>query len=226
MDSLSGKLIISVNPEIYIKDPETSELGKKIIRKSIDLIDELGFENFTFKKLANDIHSTEASVYRYFSNKQLLLAYLTTWYWGWQEYRLTLSLINIDDSQERLRRAIKIVTEEIEEDSRFLQVNEVKLDRIVRTESAKIYLQKNVDTVKQLGIFKNYKDLVEIISRIILEINPTYKYPHMLVSSVIESAHHQRYFAEHLPRLTDIIQGEDAVFEFNLDMILKTITIK
>jgi len=223
MNNLSGKLAITVNPEIFLKDPETSDLGKKIIRNSIDLIDELGFEQFTFKKLASSINSTEASVYRYFSNKQLLLAYLTTWYWGWQEYRLTLSLINVADSQERLRRAIKIITEEIEEDSRFLQVNEVKLDRIVRTESAKIYLQKNVDIVKKLGIFQNYKDLVETISGIILEINPNYKYPHMLVSSVIESAHHQRYFAEHLPRLTDVIQGEDAVLEFNLDMILKTI---
>ncbi|MCT4561647.1 MAG: TetR/AcrR family transcriptional regulator [Crocinitomicaceae bacterium] len=223
MDNLTGKLTVNINPSIYLKDPTSSDLGKKIIRKSIDLIDELGFEQFTFKKLAKAIHSTEASVYRYFQNKQQVLAYLTSWYWGWQEYRLMLALLNVEDPHERLCRAIRIVTEEIEEDSRFLQVNEVKLNRIVRTESGKTYFQKNIDETNKQGVFTNYKDLVHSIATIITEIKPNYKYPHMLMSTVIEGVHHQRYFAEHLPRLTDVIEGEDAVFEFCMDMILKTI---
>lgn len=223
MDNLTGKLTVNINPNIYLKDPTSSELGKKIIRKSIDLIDELGIDQFTFKKLAKEIKSTEASIYRYFQNKQLLLAYLTTWYWGWQEYRLMLTLMNVDDPHERLCRAIRLVTEQIEEDSRFLQVNEVKLDQIVRTESGKTYFQKNIDETDKLGVFTNYKDLVGSIANIITEIQPDYKYPHMLVSTIIEGAHHQRYFAEHLPRLTDVVEGEDAVFECCMDIILKTI---
>ena len=61
---------ITVNDKLYIKDPQSSELGQKIIENGIILIDEIGFENFTFRRLALKIESTEASVYRYFENKQ------------------------------------------------------------------------------------------------------------------------------------------------------------
>ena len=44
------KLTFDINSTIYLRDPESSELGKKIIKHSIDLIYELGFESFTFKK--------------------------------------------------------------------------------------------------------------------------------------------------------------------------------
>lgn len=225
MDNLLGKISISVDSNVYVKDPESSELGKQIIRGSIDLIDKLGFEEFTFRKLAAEIKSTEASVYRYFTNKHYLLSYLTMWYWGWQEYRLTLTLMNIEDPEERLRRALRLITEDIQEDTRFLQVNEVKLDSIIRSESSKIYLNKSVDDINSAGVFKPFKDLVERISEIITEIAPDYKYPHMLVSTIIEGAQHQRYFAEHLPRLTDIIEGEDAVYEFYMEMVNKILNI-
>ncbi|MFZ9029367.1 MAG: TetR/AcrR family transcriptional regulator, partial [Crocinitomicaceae bacterium] len=85
MEGLHGRVSISVNENVFLKDPTSTELGRKIVRASIDLIDELGFEDFTFKKLALAIGSTEASVYRYFENKHNLLAYLTMWYWGWME---------------------------------------------------------------------------------------------------------------------------------------------
>ena len=47
MDNLLLSLKIQVNNKIYVKDPETSSLGRKIIQESIILIDEMGFENFT-----------------------------------------------------------------------------------------------------------------------------------------------------------------------------------
>ena len=50
MQNVLSNIIISVNSKLYVKNPETSELGKKIIEQSILLIDEIGFENFTFKK--------------------------------------------------------------------------------------------------------------------------------------------------------------------------------
>ena len=53
---------------------------------------EIGFESFTFKKLAAKIESTEASVYRYFENKHKLLIYLVSWYWNWVEYRLDMEI--------------------------------------------------------------------------------------------------------------------------------------
>ena len=79
---------LSLNHRSYLREPEATELGRKIITESITLIDALGFEQFTFKKLAAEIGSTEASVYRYFENKHKLLVYLVSWYWAWLDYRV------------------------------------------------------------------------------------------------------------------------------------------
>ena len=218
-----SSLNINVNENVYLKNPESSALGKKIIKGSIELIDELGFEEFTFKKLAINISSTEASIYRYFESKHHILTYLVLWYWGWQEYRLLLRLTNIDSPIERLKRAVSALTEKIEEDSTFSQINEVRLNRIVISESSKVYLNKGVDKDNELGYFILYKEVVDLVANIILEINPDFKYPHMLVSTVIEGAHHQRFFAEHLPRLTDQVEGEDAITSFYKGLIVNEI---
>ena len=224
MNNLFNKINIKINENVFLKDPESSELGQKIVESGIDLIDELGFEDFTFKKLAKRIGSTEASVYRYFENKHTLLVYLVLWYWGWQEYRIVLHTMNIEDPTVKLRKSIRLLTEEIEEDSTFSRINEIKLNRIVNAESSKIYLSKKVDEDNASGFFLQYKEVVQRVSEFILEINPEFKYPHMIISTVIEGAHHQRFFAEHLPRLTDVIEGEDAVSAFYINLVLKTIS--
>ena len=92
MKAILSQIKIQVNPKLYLKDPHTSELGEKILKKSIILIDELGFEHFTFKKLATEINSTEASIYRYFESKQKLTFYLINWYWSFIEYRKKFTL--------------------------------------------------------------------------------------------------------------------------------------
>ena len=51
---------IKVNEKVFLKDPESSDLGRSILEGGIDLIDEIGFEAFTFRKLAQKIGSTEA----------------------------------------------------------------------------------------------------------------------------------------------------------------------
>ena len=66
MKNLLSVLKISVSEKVFIKDPETSDLGKRIIENSIILINDIGFEGFTFKKLGKMIGSNESSVYRYF----------------------------------------------------------------------------------------------------------------------------------------------------------------
>ena len=39
---------ININPTLYSKDPESSELGRHIVCKSIEMINSMGFEAFTF----------------------------------------------------------------------------------------------------------------------------------------------------------------------------------
>lgn len=214
----------SLNPSLYLKDPLSSELGLKMLEGSIDLIDEIGFESFTFRKLAQHIGSTEASVYRYFESKHKTLLYLSVWYWHWMEYRMMFRLANIASPTDRLSIAIEALTERIEEDSAFSHINEVKLSRIIIAESPKCFLTKEVDIENKDGVFLAYKRLVQLICEIILEVSPAFKYPHMLVSTVIEGAHNQRYFAQHLPRLTDTVQGEDAVVTFYKEIVFKTLS--
>lgn len=202
---------LRMNDKIFIKDPESTDLGKFIIRGSVELIEDLGYENFTFKKLAKHIGSTEASIYRYFSSKHKILIYLCSWYWSWMEYKITFAINNIKSAEMRLEISLKLLTEVPEQDAMFQHIDEQKLFSIVIEESSKSFLSKQVDEDNVEGYFLPYKSLVDMVSNIILEINQDYEYPHMLVSSVIEGAHLQRFFAEHLPRLTDETEDKEAI---------------
>jgi len=223
MIDLLSKVSIKVEPCLYHKDPLSSKLGRKIIEGSIELMDEIGFDPFTFRKLAEKIESTEASIYRYFESKHKLLLYLCNWYWSWMEYRLVFAITNIESAEERLTRALKLLTEKVVKDRSFEHINEQKLHQVVLAESLKGYLTKLVDEENKEGVFLSYKQLVQRVSDIVLEINPKYKYPHMLISTVIEGAHLQRHFADHLPRLTDEVKGEDSVSEFYQEIVFKAI---
>ena len=69
-------ITVQVDERLFVKDPNSSDLGRRIIRHSIEMIHGIGFEAFTFKKLAQRINTSEPSVYRYFENKHKLLLYL------------------------------------------------------------------------------------------------------------------------------------------------------
>ena len=142
MQNVLSNIIISVNDKLYVKNPETSDLGKKIIEQSILLIDEIGFENFTFKKLGEKINSNESSIYRYFESKHKLMLYLSSWYWGWMEYKLVFATNNLDNPMEKLIKAIAIVTEKVEDDSNTLHINESILNKIIIQEFTKTLLTK------------------------------------------------------------------------------------
>lgn len=224
MKSLLANIKITVDEKVYLKDPESSEKGQQIIQHGILLIDELGLEAFTFKKLAERIGTTEATIYRYFESKHTLLVYLISWYWNWLEYRLVFATSNIASAEERLKIAIHILSGKIENDMDFAHIDEAVLQRIVVAESAKAYLTKDVDTDNKEGFFLSYKRLCRRISSIIKEINPDYRYPDSLVSTVAESAHYQIFFAQHLPSLTNINDGkQNQLEEFLTDLVFKAI---
>jgi len=223
MEALLSKVSIQINNKIYLKDPESTELGKNILTGGIDLIYDDGFDGFTFRKLSKKINSTEASIYRYFENKHKFLLYITSWYWGWMEYKLAFGMANISSPLDRLKKALLLLTEQVKEDGGFSHINEEKLNNIVISESSKAYLNREVDQENKFGVFQGYKQLVSRVSNVVLEVNPNYKYPHMLISTVIEGAHFQRYFAAHLPRLTDVVLNEDSITEFYKEMVFKAI---
>ena len=220
----SSNIQIKIDVNVFTKDPSSSDLGKKILLHSIGLIDELGFEAFTFKKLADKIQCTEASIYRYFENKHRLLIYHLTWYWTWMEYRLTLATANIRSPEERLTIAIRLLTSPLEQEPRIPQVDEAALYRIVIAESQKVYLTKNVDEENKQGLFFSYKRLCKKAAGIVREVNPEYRYPTALISTVVESSYDQRYFALHLPSLTEIPKGkEDGITEYLTELVFNAI---
>ena len=73
------------------------------------------------------------------------------------------------------------------------------------------------------AISSEIKEEVQRVADMVLAINSKYKYPRMLISTVIEGAHQQKYFAEHLPSLTNTTNGDEDITIFYTTMILSTI---
>lgn len=201
---------IKMNEKLFIRNPEDSELGRKIVQKGLILINKLGFELFTFKKLAAEIKTTEASIYRYFENKHRLLVYLIAWYWSYLEYKVVFSVNNMKDPELKLKTIINILAKEPELSSLSSEyISESEAYKLILWEGSKAYLTKNIGKDNNDQLFKPYKDLCERFASIIKEFNPKYKYPHSLASTVFEMAHAQKFFMDNLPSLTDFGKSQD-----------------
>lgn len=218
MRDIFTNIKIQVNEKIYLKDPETSILGKKIIQESILLIDEIGFDNFTFKKLGEKISSNESSIYRYFENKHKLMLYLSSWYWSWMEYKLFFATNNIEDPFEKLKKAITIVTEKIEDDEATKHINESVLNKIIISEFTKTLQTKEVDEENKEGFFLIYKSVINRVVNLITEVNPEYPFAKSLASNIIEGALHQHFLRDHLTTITDCNVNISPT-DFYLDLI-------
>lgn len=197
------QLKFKVNNHLYLRDPENSEIGKSIIKNSIELIYETGFENFTFKKLANRIHSTEATVYRYFSSKHRLLTYILNWYWSYIEFISKFRLREIKDPSQKIYKFLEILTHNDETEDQIEDYDLSKLHTIVIAESCKSYLVKEVDAFNKEMIFSPLKSLCNFLGEVISEAKPGFPFPNSLASTLLETAHQQHFFSEHLPKLTD-----------------------
>ncbi|WP_298551142.1 TetR/AcrR family transcriptional regulator [uncultured Algibacter sp.] len=221
MDSLLSNLKIAVPKKIYVKDPESSDLGKRIIQHSITLIDEIGFDSFTFKKLGNIIGSNESSIYRYFESKHKLLLYLSSWYWAWIEYQLVFETHSLNP-ENKLEKAIEIVTRTIKEDSNFSHINEVVLNRIIVNENSKSFLTKEVDQENKEGYFVIYKRIVHRLRDMIIALNPNYKFSSSLASTIIEGSLHQHFLKDHFTSITDCNAGVTPT-NFIKNLVLNTL---
>lgn len=196
------QLRIRMNEKIYLRNPEESALGKNIVRNGLLLINKIGFEEFTFKKLAKEINTTEASIYRYFENKHRLLLYIINWYWSILEYKVVYNLHNITNPEVKLKRIVELLAIP-EEDNTNDFISEREAYKLVMWEGSKTYLTRNVASDNNDKLFKPYKDICGRFSAIISEYNPDYKYPYSLASTILEMSHMQKFFMSNLPSLTD-----------------------
>lgn len=215
----------AINEKIFLRNPESSEVGKLMVKKAIDLIYELGFEQFTFKKLAAEINSTEATIYRYFLNKHRLLLYILNWYWCYMEFLVMFKLENVTDKKEQLNIIVHLLTHELAESTNQFDYNKKFLNQIVISESSKVYLVKDVAEINKDAVFKPYKDLCGKIAEVISSYNPSYKFPRSLSTTIIETSHHQQFFSVNLPKLTDVAADNktDFTHRFILDLLFQVL---
>ena len=206
---MATQIRIQVHKSLYLRDPEDTELGRKIQERGILLIDKLGMEKFTFKKLAEDISSTEASMYRYFESKHQFLSYLLAWYWNRISYLINVRCSNISDPKTKLRIAIEVLTESAVDDPATPHVDEAALHRIIVTESSKWYNSKMTKSEKAARI-EAYQELTEKIAGFVREMKPKYKYSKALVITCLLAIQRQTFFAEHFPELTELSKKSDS----------------
>lgn len=223
MNNLLSNIKIEVPSGTYLKDPESSTLGKKILTHSIILIDEMGFESFNFKKLGAAIQSNESSIYRYFESKHKLLVYLTSWYWGWLEYQLVIETYSLTSIEDKLKKAIEVLTRTTKNDNTYTHINEVLLNIIVINENSKSYLTKDVDDDNKEGFFMPYKRVVKRFSELISEYQPDYDYPLSLASTVIQSALHQQFVKDHFKTISNF-NKQHTPTQFFTDLVLNALT--
>jgi len=194
---------IKLNSQLYLRDPESTDLGKEIIASSIKLIYNLGYEQFTFKKLAAEITCTEATIYRYFENKHKLLIYLIDCYWAFMEFQIVFKTNNVVSPKEKINTIIDLLVWEDNSELHFSKLDQKALYYIAIAESNKTYLSKGVDENNKDALYQPYKDLCKRIADIFMEYKPGFTYPKSLASSLVEMSHLQYYFMQHLPRLCD-----------------------
>jgi AcrR family transcriptional regulator len=201
---------IHASEKLALRDPEDTALGRNIVRKGLILMDELGLEHFTFRKLAAEINTTEASIYRYFENKHRLLLYLITWYWNYLEYLVVFHLQNLNDPEQKIKKIIDLLVNDLPDGLDNSGIDKRALHHLVIAESSKVYLVREVEEINQVRLFKPYKDLCARIAGIFQEYDPHYPFPRSLSSTLLEVAHFQYYFMLHLPSLTDFAQDKKA----------------
>ncbi|MFK7900173.1 MAG: TetR/AcrR family transcriptional regulator [Cyclobacteriaceae bacterium] len=221
-----ASLKLDLNPSLYLKNPQDTKLGEQIVGQGVIMIDELGFEQFTFKKLATKIGTTEATVYRYFENKHSFLVYIVAWYWNWLDYKINFVTHYLKDSNEKLAIAVKTLCRKKVNDPQFPMVDESILFNVVINESDKTFLTKEVDQINKKGVFIGFKELCEKLVSWVLDVNPEYPYPKSLCSTVIQATHDQLFFANHFSRLSDFIDHKnpsDGINAFIVSFLFKSI---
>ncbi len=207
---------------VFLKDPVASELGRKLLAEGAQLMTESGYEDFTFKKLAARIGSTEASVYRYFENKHKLLLFYFLYFWYETEHRMAFATANIPDPSKRLSAAVNSLIEMPPNPAGSMINPQILKDLVVR-EFPKVYLTKSVDEENDRGVFQVYKRVVQNLVNITSEISPEYPWTKPLISTVMEAIFFQQFYAEHLPSLTYPWRDRNEFGHFFCDLILKTI---
>ncbi|MCU0328532.1 MAG: TetR/AcrR family transcriptional regulator [Chitinophagales bacterium] len=224
---MSFNISFNINSTLFIKDPQSSEIGKSILISAVDLLHEIGLEQFTIKKLAQQINTTEATIYRYFENKFKIFLYLMNVYWQMLDFIIEVKLQNLQTTEEKIDVFLKVLCYEYIDIVEIGDISREKLLTIAMNESSKTYLLRAVDEINTQEAYHALKIMVLRFHDLLITYNPNYKYPHSLAASVFEIITKQMYFEKHLPTLTDQkFNQEFTVYDFIRDLVYKSIDPK
>jgi hypothetical protein len=129
---------------------------------------------------------------------------------------------NVENSLEKLKKAITIVTEKIEDDSSTEHINESILNKIIIIEFTKTLYTKEVDQENKEGYFLIYKNVINRIVQMIKEVNPNYLFAKSLASTIVKGALHQHFLKDHLQSITNCDETISPT-HFYIDLIEKVL---
>jgi AcrR family transcriptional regulator len=190
---------------LYNKDPQSSTLGQNLLKESAKILAEEGFDTFTLKKLAQNLQTTESSVYRYFDNKHRLLVYHVNFYWNWLTEQ-----VDIQCCQRTLhgKDAVCKVFEIMCFPERFAwpsaQIDFECMHKILTHQSVKAYFSQHVDLENREGAHIALKILVSQMGLWLSQDLREFEFPKTLITTLLNAVMMQPFYAEHLPSLTEL----------------------
>lgn len=211
------------DPELRLRDPERTELGRAMLSGGLGLMNEIGLEAFTFRKLAASIGSTEVTLYRYFPNKQRLLQYYFQLYWLWLRQLCGREVERARDPLDALRRSIDAICGIWPKDAPDLQLDAHALRLLVIEEGMKSYLHKQVDADNARRLFAPYKELSAFLAGRLTACRRGVPMPRSFATTVIEMAHSLPFAMEHLPSLTELSSRKD-LRQLSRHLLHRTVT--
>ncbi|MGV9013679.1 MAG: TetR/AcrR family transcriptional regulator [Flavobacteriales bacterium] len=196
-------------PSLHLRDPAASAIGGRILSEGLALMNDIGLEAFTFKKLTEHAGCTEATIYKYFPNKQRLLQYYFQLYWMWLDTHCQQEGRSLADPWARVQGDIRALCGLWSKDAMAAQLDPVDLRALVLVEGSKSFLHRNVDEDNKLKLFKPYKDLCAHIASELKACDHKCKFPRSFATTLIEMAHSLEFAMVHLPALTELRPGGD-----------------
>jgi len=200
----SINLHLRPDPALSLKDPEATELGRSVLAGGLELMNELGLEAFTFKKLADRIGCTEVSLYKYFPNKHRLLQYYFQLYWLWLRQLCGRHAERAKNPREGLEHVVQAICGVWPKELPHTQLDAHALRKLVIEEGMKSYLHKNARR-----LFMPYKELSAFVAERITDCRADVPWPRSFATTVIEMAHSLPFAMEHLPSLTELSSRKD-----------------
>lgn len=197
------------DPALYLRDPESTRLGKAMLSEGIVLMNELGLEAFTFKKLAARIGCTEVGLYRFFPNKQRLLQYYFQVHWLWLLQLCGGFAERSVDPRQTLKQVVEALCGVWPQELPPAQLDPHGLRSLHIAEGMKSYLHKNVDADNARLLFMPYKALAAFIADRLVACRKDVPMPQSFATTLIEMANSLPFAMEHLPSLTELSSHKD-----------------